>query len=132
MIDKENEVFTRVRNAIVEKFPKANVSGVYINAPSAFPHIYIEMTNASEPRSLRDGLEEKYTEATFQIDIYSNKKSTAKSECKAIEKIVDSTLRQMNFRREYRGATPNMNDSTIYRLTLTYVVMASENRFYSA
>ena len=131
MIDKENEVYTAIRTAILEKFPKADVSSMYIRSPAGFPHISVVQTDSYEPKALVDSsLEEKYTTLAFQIDVYSDNETQKKTECKKIMQIVDETLRAKNFRREAMTAVPNIADDTIYRLTAKYIVTASSDYFY--
>ena len=45
MIDPENEVYTRVATILRGEFSGINVTGEYINAPSAFPHVSITQSD---------------------------------------------------------------------------------------
>ena len=47
MIDPENEVYTRVANALAVDYPKADISGTYQESPAAFPHVFCEMSDNS-------------------------------------------------------------------------------------
>ena len=132
MIDKENEVYTLVKKAIIAEFPNANVSSVYAPTVAKFPHVSIVQTDSTENTDFRDSSnEEKIVNLNYQIDIYSNDTAKGKTECKKILKIVDDTLRRKNFRRTVLTPVPNQNDASIYRLTVQYTVSASQKYFYS-
>ncbi len=133
MIDKENEIYTFIKKAILKEYPSCNVSSVYSPTVAKFPYVSIVQTDSYEDSNLKDtSLEEKFTTMAFQIDVYSDDTSKAKSICKGIMSIVDSTLRRKNFRRTSLNPVPNENDATIYRLTGTYSVVASKKHFYNA
>lgn len=133
MIDKENEVYTLIKKAILKDFPKADVSSVYVPTVSVFPHISIVQTDSTENAQYTDSSNtEKLVTLNFQIDIYSNDKTKGKTECKKILTIVDDTLRRKNFRRTVLTPVPNQNDASIYRLTAQYTVNATKKYFYNA
>jgi hypothetical protein len=133
MIDKENEIYTFIKKAILEEYPSCNVSSVYSPTVAKFPYVSIYMIDAFEPTEYRDtSLEEKFTTMSFQIDVYSNDSNKAKSICKGIISIVDKTLRRKNFKRDVLTPVPNQNDASIYRITAQYSVTANKTHFYSA
>ena len=131
MIDIEPEVFTKVKTAILTSYPNADVESVSVNSPSAFPHVSIEMLESSDvdDHSTPTGSDE-HDLCTFEVNIYSNKQGTRKSECKAIAAIVDTVMKSMNFRRIAMTPVPNMNDATIYRLVARYRVETDGTYFY--
>lgn len=133
MIDKENEVYTLVKKAIIAEYPNADISSVYVPTVATFPHISIVQTDSVENTEYMDSSNtEKLVTLNFQIDIYSNDSTKAKTECKKILNIVDNTLKRKNFRRTVLTPVPNQNDATIYRLTAQYTVSATKNYFYNA
>ena len=132
MIDKENEVYTRVRSAILAEFPNANVTSTYVNKPSAFPHVSIEQSDSYTPsRYVSSAWNEEYARIMYTVNVYSNKVGTAKSEAKAIMRIVCDEMHHMNLLRESCVPTPNVNDATVYRMTARFEGTADENGFYS-
>ena len=132
MIDKENEIYTRIRNAVLAKFENANISSRYIPMPASFPHVSCVQIDSFEPAELIDSSEsQKYVSIAYQIDVYSNNKTKSKSECKDIIAVIDDTLRRMNFHRETLVPVQNINDASIYRITARYKVIADESNFYS-
>lgn len=133
MIDKENEIYTAIRNAVKKEYPDVLLSSSYIRSPASFPYVSVIQTDSYEPKKYIDSSgEELFTSLAFQIDIYSDDESRKKSICKQIMQTIDTTLKKMNFRRESLSAVPNMADATIYRLTARYTVIASDGCFYGA
>ena len=131
MIDIEPEVFTRLKTAIVAEYPAADVQGVYVNAPSVFPHVSIEMQDSSDvSEHISQDPTDEHDLCLFDINIYSNKEGTRKSECKAIAQIVDRVMKSMNFRRTAFTPVPNLNDATIYRFVARYRVETDGIYFY--
>ena len=133
MLDKENEIYTKVRNAVLAKYENASVASVYVASPASFPHVSVIQIDSYEPTQFRDSsLEQKFVASTYQIDVYSNDKTKAKSQCKAIVGLIDDTLRRCNLVRESLVPVPNLNDATIYRMTIRYKMTADKKYFYSA
>ena len=129
MIDCENEVYTRIAEVLREKFQGINLSGEYVNAPSAFPHVSITQSDNSVISDKTTGITEM-AQVMFEVNVYSNKTSGKKSECKAIVKQIDKILFSMNFRRMAMTPIPNMEDATIYRIVARYRVATDGKTFY--
>ena len=86
MIDFENVFVDAVQTAVTKKFPKATVVSEFVPKPSSFPHVYIRETdNASETLSFRVTGGEANARLSYTVDVFSNKKSGKKSECKACD-----------------------------------------------
>jgi len=131
MIDKENEVYTRVRERVLESYPNASVDGTYQPVPSGFPHISIYQSDAFTPREFLDsGTYAKLEAVLFEVQVYSNKTSTKKQECKKIMSIIDDVMQEMNMRRSSLVPVPNLNDASIYRLTARYEGVVDAGGFY--
>lgn len=131
MIDIENEVFTRLAEPLRERYPGIFVSGEYVRAPASFPHVSIVQGDSFTPQERSDSaLTEKYSVVTFDVDVYSNKQTGKKSQCKAIMRTIDELFFCMNFRRLVLTPIPNLEDATIYRLTAQYTAETDGNYFY--
>ena len=131
MIDKENEVYTRVRERVLAEFPDAVMDSSYQPVPSGFPHITLYQGDASVPAELLDSATyPKFESLMFDVQVYSNKTSGKKQECKAIMDVIDRTLSEMNMRRTILTPVPNLNDASIYRLAARYAVMVDAGGFY--
>lgn len=131
MIDKENEVFTRVREQILASFPDASVDSSYQPVPSGFPHVSLYQSDAFTPSETVDtAVLPKYQSITFMVQVYSNKQNGRKQECKKIMNIIADTMAWMNFRMIVLTPVQNINDSSIYRLTAQFEGMADADGFY--
>lgn len=131
MIDKENEVFTRVREQILAEFPDASVDSSYQPVPSGFPHVSLYQSDAFVPSDKIDSaVLSKYLSVTFMVQVYSNKEKGRKQECKKIMGIVTDAMEQMNFRMIVLTPVQNLNDSSIYRLTAQFEGMMDADGFY--
>ena len=129
MIDVENEIFNKVAEAVREVYPSAFVSGEYVRTPSKFPHVsLIEMSNTAYERTQSSGGVENHASLMYEVNIYSNKKSGKKSECKAIATLIDNELAALGFSRTMLQPIPNMDDATIYRMTGRYTAVISKDK----
>lgn len=132
MIDIENEIFTKIADALHAAYPDPNedtngifVTGEYVNAPSSFPAVsVIEMDNAS---SDWDTSGETHAQVMYEVNIYSNLRYGKKAQCKAIAQIIDRIFDRYNFSRMMLQPIPNVNDSTIYRMVGRYRAKVDNN-----
>lgn len=141
MIDKESELLNLCRNACDEAFGKGSVFFLtsYVDRPSTFPCVYMEQTN-SYTINQTNGDKELYAVLHYQFDIYSNKTSGRKQQCKEIANVIDKVMFACNFTRttmvhnynpsEGTVYTNDVHDENIYRFILRYEGIASENYFY--
>ena len=130
MIDPENEVYTKIVTMLRTEFPGINTSSVYVDSPSSFPHVSVEMKDDSIMRATMDSGDYEVAICMFEINIYSNKEDGRKSECKKIAKAIDELLKPFNFRRMALTPVPNMMDNSIYRLVARYRVATDGTHFY--
>lgn len=129
MIDCENEVYTKIANALRAAFPEINVSGEYVNAPSAFPHVSFTQSNNTVVSQKTDDVREM-AKVMFEANAYSNKASGKKTECKKIMSCIDDVMFSLNFRRIALTPVPNMENASIYRLVGRYEAMTDGTFFY--
>lgn len=131
MIDCESEVYTRVADAVREKFPEINIASEYVAEPASFPHVSIELYDSyPHPGTADSSGIEKITSVAFSVNVYSNKRTGKKGEAKSIMALIDTTLNDMNFTRMSYTPVPNMQNATIYRLTATYSGTTDGQNFY--
>lgn len=129
MIDCENEVYTRIATVLRGEFSGIDISGVYVNAPSSFPHVSVTQSdNYVAKENTTDTAE--MVEVMFEINVYSNNNTTKKSECKKIMKVIDGVFFSMNFRRMSLTPVPNLENATIYRLVARYRAKTDGKFFY--
>lgn len=131
MIDCENEVFTRIAEKLRSEYEKINITGEYVNEPSAFPHVSIIMIDNSTIRSSLDGSSDyEAATVTFEINVYSNLQSGRKAQAKAIANMIDKEFKDMNFMRIALLPMPNLVDSGLYRITGRYRGCCDGETFY--
>ena len=129
MINVESEIFTIVSKVVREKYPSVFISGEYVRTPSKFPFVsLIEMSNTVYDRTQSSGGLENHASLMYEVNVYSNKKSGKKSECKAIASLIDNELATLGFSRTMLQPIPNMDDATIYRMTGRYTAVISKDK----
>ena len=129
MIDIENEVLTRVAKAVRVSYPNIGFSGEYVRSPSSFPFVSLEeKDNYTYQQTQTSDSLENHIQVMYEINVYSNKMSGKKSECKAIVALIDSEMAKLGFSRMMLQPIPNMDDATIYRITARYRAVVSANK----
>lgn len=128
MIDIENEVFDRVAKRVREQFPNIFIVGEYVKSPSSFPAVSLmEMDNSYRDDTADSGSNENHVNVMYEINVYSNKTTGKKSECKAIVALIDQEMTAMGFVRSTLTPVPNEYDSTIYRMVGRYRASVSSD-----
>ena len=128
MINVEQEIFNIIAKAVRNAYPKAYVIGEYVKAPSKFPCISIvEIDNTVYDRTQTSGSLENHADVTYEVNIYSNKRSGKKSECKAVASLIDNEFATLGFSRTMLQPISNMDDATIYRMLGRYRGVVSKD-----
>ena len=132
MIDIESQVFDRVATRVREQFPDIFMVGEYVNSPSSFPAAsLVEMDNATRESTVDSGSNENHANVMYEVNVYSNKVTGKKSECKAIMALIDEEMTAMGFVRSTLTPVPNEYDSTIYRMVGRYrAAVSSDHKIY--
>lgn len=121
MIDVENQIYTPIAEALREAFPGIDTSGEYVKAPSAFPHVSIvEQDNYPTLEHLSTSDKELFATLMYEVNVYSNKSTSKKSQCRNIMKVIDDLMYQRNFTRISLSPIPNLENASIYRLVARY------------
>lgn len=129
MINIESEIFSIVAKVIRAKYPKAYVVGEYVKSPPKFPCVSIvELDNTAYDRTQSSYSLENHADITYEVNIYSNKESGKKSECKDIASLIDNEFATLGFSRAMLQPIPNMDDATIYRITGRYRGVVSKDK----
>lgn len=127
MIDVENQVYTRVAEALRAAFPGIAVESVTTYSPSKFPCVCIEEAdNYPYTRSIDSGSNENHAVVMYEVNAYSNKTSGKKAECKAIIQTVDDAMSAMGFIRTTKSPV-NMDAATKYRIFARYTAIVSKD-----
>lgn len=129
MIDIESEIFTLVSTAVRVKYSKIYMTGEYVKSPPSFPCVSLIETDNQVYRNTRDsGSIENHAQVLYEVNVYSNKTSGKKSECKAIIALIDSKMESLGFTRTLLNQVPNESDATIYRMVARYRAIVSKNK----
>ena len=129
MIDIESEVFDAVASKLRDVYPKLNISGEYVRAPSSFPHVsLIEMDNVAMESTRTSTSNENHALLMYEANVYSNKRTGKKSECRAIATALDEAMQSIGFTRSVFTVVPNMNDATVYRIVARYKAAVSKDK----
>lgn len=130
MIEIESKVYSPIYVALRDAY-----SGIYVTSePTAVPSkplavSIVQQDSYSTPRMQDNTLTEKFSTVMFQIDVYSNKTSGKKSQCKEVMNFIDTLMFQMNFMRLSLNPIP-MEDSGYYRITARYRAVTDGETFY--
>lgn len=129
MIDVENLVIDTISKAIkASAYSTALVVSDYTDMPSKFPCVsVIESDNSTYRRTQDNDLKEHHTRVLYEVNVYSNKTSGAKSEAKKILDIVDTTFQNIKFTRTFKNSVPN-KDKTIARMVARYEAIIGEEQ----
>ena len=129
MINVEAEIFNIIAKAVRSEYPNAYIVGEYVKSPSRFPCVSIvEIDNATYEKTESSGSIENHATITHEINIYSNKTSGKKSECKEIASLIDNEFATLGFSRTMLQPIPNVDDATIYRMTGRYRGVVSKDK----
>ena len=132
MIDIENAVFNTVAAKVRDRHPNISMTGEYVKSPSSFPAVsLVEMDNSVRTDTIDSGSNENHANVMYEVNVYSNKTTGKKSECKAIIALIDQEMLALGFARSTLTPVPNMNDSTIYRMVGRYrATVSADNKIY--
>ena len=127
MIDIESKVIAAVKSALLTDYPDILVYSMMIPSPENFPCVCVEeIDNYIHENAMTTSNIENVAEVTYEVNVYSNSKTGKKSEAKAIFQIIDNTLSDMGFIREYTRPV-TMDNGTVYRFTARYTTLATNN-----
>ena len=129
MIDIENQVFQAVATAFRAAYPNGFIAGEYVAQPPKFPAVsVVEMDNSVYQRGVDSGAIENFANVMYQVDIYSNKASGKKAQCKAIAALIDEQFAALGLVRSFMNPVQNINDATVYRMTGRYRGVVDKNQ----
>lgn len=132
MIDAETLIYAEVYERVIAQFPKVFMTGEYVKSPSDFPCVsLVEIDNAVYRNSSTNCVEENHAAVSYELNVYSNKKTGKKSECRKIAAFVDEQMAYLGFTRMMLEPVPNLEDATIYRMLGRYrAVIGKDGTIY--
>ena len=127
MIDIESQIYTKLREAILTAYPKAEVSGKRLIKPSTFPAVsIIEEMNVTNTYTSDSEDVEQMSNIMIEVQIFSTAK-TSKTECRSIMNICDTVMNGYNFKRIYGGPITNLLDTSVTRYVARYEATVDKN-----
>ena len=132
MINVENAIFNRVATKVRAVFPDIFMVGEYVNSPPSFPAVsLVEADNSTSVNTIDSGSNENHANVMYEVNVYSNKKTGKKTECRDILALIDEEMLSMGFSRSTLTPVPNEYDSTIYRMVARYrATVSSDLKIY--
>lgn len=132
MIDIENLIFHYVATEVRKDHPGLYMVGEYVKSPSKFPCVSLIETDNQVYRASRDSSNiENHVQVMYEVNVYSNKSTGKKAECKEIIGSVDKQMETLGFTRVVLTPIPNEADATIYRMTARYrAIVSKDNTIY--
>ncbi|MDR2044906.1 MAG: hypothetical protein LBQ15_11210 [Clostridium sp.] len=129
MIDAESLIFSEISSKVREQYPKAFVTGEYVPSPPSFPCVsLVEVDNATFRNSQTQESSENHAAVTYEVNVYSNRTTGKKAQCREIAALVNDLLMGLNFTRMMLEPVPNQNDATIYRILGRYRAAVSKDQ----
>lgn len=126
MIDVESVVFDKCAKAFDAKFPKGSRYGEPTETPAKFPCFTLWEADNSTYTESRDGNSEHHSTVMYELNVYSNKVSGGKQECKGIIELLDKEMLKFGFVRMFCHQMRNQ-DTRIYRMTARYRGVVGED-----
>jgi hypothetical protein len=110
-------------------YSEISVYGEYVKTPAVFPCVTIEeKDNYVLERTQSSGGIENHAGLMYEINVYSNKKTGKKSQCKEIFSLIDREMQDIGFTRTMLHPFPDIDDATIYRMVGRYKAVVSTNK----
>lgn len=135
MIDIENEIIDALITAIHTVDSTALVCSeayLYETGDDTFPCVTVrEVSNVTYKGSLTQALSENHVVVAYDVNVYSNKSSGRKEECKKLLKSVDNYLIGHNFKRLSTGDLSYLCNSSVTRFVARYeAIVGSDGTIY--
>lgn len=128
ILDIENKIIDDVQTFFSDREVSVNISSEFDDYPEEFPALMIRQTGSSVYTPTQDDdLTPHHWRVTFQLDIFSNKTSGAKSEVKRLMGLADEAMQSLKFTLTSSDITTNY-DRTITRGTQVYRAIVGEPR----
>ena len=124
MIDVEISVFDYVYDAVSSLVPDNCFKSMYVPNPPAFPFATLyEVDNVTDVRCRSTSSTEEFAILTYEANVYAEDKF----QCRSVMDALDTAMIEMGFNRVSLQYVPNLNDTTLFRLTARYRASATAN-----
>ena len=128
MIDKSNEIVTLGTKKLRETYPNITVIGEYVDTPSKFPCVTLDETS-NIPVHLDSATVNKYANIQYRVQVFSNKESGKRAECREIYNTIDELLQSIGLVCTSYVTTPTVYNSSIYQITAIYSGVIDRNGY---
>jgi len=127
VVDIGNFIVDGLISTMSASYPSADVSSVYVNVPSSFPHISItEADNYSV--ELDTGDNEKFARIVYEVNVYSIADAPL-TEAKGIMKVISDYMYRKNFTRTSCRQLPNA-DNNVFRYYARFDAVSDGSNIY--
>ena len=108
------------------------MTGEYVKSPPSFPCAsLVEVDNQIYRNTRTTECIENHAQVMYEVNVYSNKQTGKKAECKAILALIDGEMQKLGFTRTMAEPIPNEEDATVYRMVARYrAIVSKENVIY--
>lgn len=128
MIDVQAELYTIGRQAVLDKFPNAELSSVFTLKPTRFPYVSIIEQDNRVYGATRDSANiENHAEIMLEVTVYTTG-DKKQQECRAIIAEIDKEYGKIGLQRMMLNPVTNYNDTQIYRMIARYRAVISKNK----
>lgn len=127
MIDIENEVYTSVSNAVKTAHSDVKTASGTVLCPPSFPFLCIEETDNYCYESSQTNDLENHCVVTYEINVFTNKTSGKKAQCKEIFKTADNAMLASGFSRIMTNPI-TLDDATKQRIIARYQAVVSKDK----
>lgn len=125
MIDIEPQIFSAVKAGLPDG---TECIGSYQNAHKKFPLVTVsEIGNTVQGRFEDSSGTENAALITYEINAFSNLEGGKKRQAKKLIRAADAVMIDLGFERVYCQPTPNLADSTVFRMTARYRAVIDKN-----
>ncbi len=116
----KNEIFTRLRGAIITEFPECFVTGEYQESIKTFPAVTFEEKSNTVYQQTSTDVVENAANLMYEVNVYTNTIGYREDDAREIMLFINEFMSSLGFTRTMLSPIPNLADSTIYRLTARY------------
>lgn len=128
MIDYEADIYDACARAVLAEYPKCLTSAVNVSAPASFPACSIvEGDNSVDSSRCDSGGIENMALIAYDVEIFSNLRTGARTQAKKILKIVDDKMASLNFRRTFKDQGAMSSDASVYQISARYIAGIDAN-----
>ena len=126
MINNSSEIFDRITTALQESDNAVKTSSVYVNAPSSYPFVSIELIEDSiYEQGVDSGDIENFANMSYEINVYT-KGDTRMSSAYGLLGVADNFMKSIGFTRIIIQPMQDQNE-TLYRIIARYEAVVGKD-----